>query len=158
MLKSHAGYEANRARVPPALSQFTVPPLRRIHQAFDGDRVAALVRGEIAHRNVEAWLGERDNPEDALHDPAQRTSIMRPCNALSIAESCGLPRETVRRKVVQLIESGHVNRSDDGMLFLAQTVGESDEASSRCRCVAAFCVDLRGRRCERDLTGSQGRR
>jgi predicted transcriptional regulator len=46
---------------------------------------------------------------------------------LSIAEACNLPRETVRRKVVHLIERGFVYRSAEGHLFLAHDVGEHFE-------------------------------
>lgn len=127
MVKTSPGYEANRARISLALSEFTVPLLSRIYHAFDGDMVAALVLGEIAHRNVESWLAEHDNAEELLHDPARRETLMRPCNALSIAEACGLPRETVRRKVVMLIDRGYVYRSEGGYLFLTPTVGNDFE-------------------------------
>ncbi len=127
MVKTSSGYEANRARISLALSEFTVPLLSRIYHAFDGDMVAALVLGEIAHRNVEAWLAEHDNAEELLHDPALREKLMRPCNALSIAEACGMPRETVRRKIVMLIDRGYVYRSAEGFLFLTQTVGNDFE-------------------------------
>lgn len=127
VVKKSPGYEANRARISVALSEFTVPLLSRIYHAFDGDMVAAIVLGEIAHRNVEAWLAEYENPEDLLQDPARREKLMRPCNALSIAEACGLPRETVRRKIVILIDRGYVYRSKDGFLFLTRTVGEDFE-------------------------------
>jgi hypothetical protein len=127
VLKSRPGYQANRARVSLALSQFTVPLLSRIYHAFEGDMVAAIVLGEIAHRNVEAWLAEQQNPEERLQDPAGRTAVMRPCNALSIAQACGLPRETVRRKVVLLEARGYIYRSADGYLYLTQTVGDGFE-------------------------------
>lgn len=123
MVKASPGYEANRARISVALSQFTVPLLSRIYHAFDGDMVAAIVLGEIAHRNVEAWLNQHDNDEKVLDDPVRRVAAMRPCNALSIAEACDFPRETVRRKVVALIERGYVYRSDEGYLFLTNSVG-----------------------------------
>lgn len=127
MVKTSTAYEANRARISLALSEFTVPLLSRIYHAFDGDMVAALVLGEIAHRNVEAWLAKYENPEEDLHDPARRETLMRPCNALSIAESCGLPRETVRRKIVMLIDRGYVYRSEEGFLFLTRSVGDDFE-------------------------------
>lgn len=127
MVKTSPGYEANRARISLALSEFTVPLLSRIYRAFDGDMVAALVLGEIAHRNVEAWLAEHDHAEELLHDPARRERLMRPCNALSIAEACGMPRETVRRKIVMLIDRGYVYRSAEGFLFLTRTVGNDFE-------------------------------
>ena len=124
MVKDSPGFDVNRARILVALSQFTVPLLSRIYQAFQGDMVAAIVLGEIAHRNVEDWLADHDNREAPLLDPVQRERVMRPCNALSIAESCGLPRETVRRKVIKLIEQGYVYRSDEGYLYVTPTVGD----------------------------------
>jgi hypothetical protein len=129
MVKSAPGYALNRARISLALSQFTVPLLSRIYSAFHGDMVAALVMGELAHRNVEAWLAQHQNLEDPLYDPnpERRERILRPCNALSIAEACNLPRETVRRKVVHLIERGFVYRNAEGHLYLAHDVGEHFE-------------------------------
>lgn len=127
MVKSSPGYAANRARISLAVSQFTVPMLSDIYRAFDGDMVCALVLGEIAHRNVEAWLKDHDHSEAPLYDRSQRVQVMRPCNALSIAEACGLPRETVRRKVVVLISKGFVYRSEEGHLYLAETVGDQFE-------------------------------
>ncbi len=130
MVKTKPGYQANRARISLALSEFTVPLLSSIYHSFDGDMVGAIVLGEIAHRNVEEWLGELGNPEELLHDPARRTGVMRPCNALSIAQACGLPRETVRRKVVTLIDSGYIYRSDEGYLYLTRTVGDGFEETT----------------------------
>jgi DNA-binding transcriptional ArsR family regulator len=127
MVKTSPGYEANRARISLALSEFTVPLLSRIYHAFDGDVVGAIVLGEIAHRNVEEWLARYENSAELLDDPARRETLMRPCNALSIAESCGLPRETVRRKVVTLTERGYIYRSEEGFLFLTRTVGDDFE-------------------------------
>jgi hypothetical protein len=129
MVKSAPGYAVNRARISVALSQFTVPLLSRIYAAFEGDMVAALVMGELAHRNVEAWLAQPQNPEGPLYDPdpERRERVLRPCNALSIAEACKLPRETVRRKVVHLIERGFVYRSAEGHLYLTHDVGDHFE-------------------------------
>ncbi len=124
MIEKSRGYESNRARISLALSQFTVPLLSRLYHAFDGDMVAAIVLGEIAHRNVEAWLANNENAEEALDEPGRRTSVMRPCNALSIADACKLPRETVRRKVVMLAERGYIYRSDEGFLYLTTHVGD----------------------------------
>jgi DNA-binding IclR family transcriptional regulator len=38
----------------------------------------------------------------------------RGCNALSIAEATGLPRETVRRKMKRLVDMGFLVRRDGG--------------------------------------------
>lgn len=124
MVKASPGYEANRARISVALSQFTVPLLSQIYRAFDGDMVTAIVLGEIAHRNVETWLANLGNEESALGDATRHPEVMRACNALSIAEACGIPRETVRRKVTALIERGYIYRDDKGHLYLTTSVGE----------------------------------
>lgn len=115
-------YQLNRGRISLAVSGFTVPLLSGIYRSFDGDMVAALILGEIAHRNVEAWLAEESNTEDPLRDGQQRLSLMRPCNALSIADACGLPRETVRRKVNLLIEKAYVQRNEAGHLYISETI------------------------------------
>ena len=87
----------------------------------------AIVLGEIAHRNVESWLANQANPEDPLYDTAQHQASMRPCNSLSIAEASGIPRETVRRKVVALIERGAIYKDAQGYLYLAPNVGDHYE-------------------------------
>ena len=122
MVKNRPGYDSNRARIALALSEFTLPLFSRTYHAFGGDMVAAIVLGEIAHRNVEAWLANPDRPEDPLWDDEAHQRHMRPCNALSIAQACGLPRETVRRKVLALIEQGHIYRSEEGFLYLSPKV------------------------------------
>ena len=119
-----SAYVQNRARISVALSKFTVPLLSHIYQDFHGDMVAAIVLGEIAHRNVEAWLNDETKSEDELYDPQLSQSRMRPCNALSIADACGIPRETVRRKVVTLIERKYIYRDAKGHLYLTNTVGD----------------------------------
>jgi len=124
MIEASPGYETNRARISLALSEFTVPLFSRIYQALDGDKVAAIVLHAVAHRNVEAWLAEQNNPEGVRQDPARHTAVMRPCNALSTAVSCALPRETVRRKVALLIRRGYIDRAANGHLYLTPTVGD----------------------------------
>ena len=63
--------------------------------------------------------------EGAMRDPAFREQFanlqtvvgearQRGCNALSIAEATGLPRETVRRKMKRLVDMGFLVRRDGG--------------------------------------------
>lgn len=112
-----------------ALSQFTVPLLSRIYAAFDGDMVAALVLGEIAHRNVEAFLKQLADSEDPLYDPNRdnREALLRPCNALSIAEACHLPQPSCPAQGRTLTKRGFVYRNDKGYLYLTHNVGEHFE-------------------------------
>jgi len=43
----------------------------------------------------------------------------RGLNALSVAEICGVPRETTRRKLHALTEKGLLSQGADGLLYLA---------------------------------------
>ncbi|MCX9156812.1 hypothetical protein OPU71_11810 [Niveibacterium sp. 24ML] len=113
-------FAANRGRINIALSQFTIPLFLRTYKFFEGDFAAVIVLGEIAHRNIEQWLANGVNQEADLDDPAVRARAYRPCNALSIAETCGIPRETVRRKVHELIARGWVQRDEKGHLYLVR--------------------------------------
>lgn len=105
-----------------AMSSFTLPLLRSIYSAFQGDLVMAMVLGEIATHNVGAWLLGKSNDPNVLEDVQSHTKVLRPCNALSIAEASNIPRETVRRKVESLIERGWIYRSAEGHLFVHPSV------------------------------------
>ena len=47
---------------------------------------------------------------------------LRPCNALSIAEVTGIPRETVRRKLGKLLDLGWIERTTDDMYVVTDKV------------------------------------
>jgi DNA-binding transcriptional ArsR family regulator len=81
----------------------------------DGDLDLAIIAGAVAMVGVES----------SMRDPAFRRTFanldavvgvarQRGCNALSIAEATGLPRETVRRKMRRLVDMGVLVRRDGG--------------------------------------------
>lgn len=115
----------DRHRVSLAMSKFTLPLLRAIYSKFQGDLVMAIVLGEIATHNVGAWLSSKGNDPHALDDVQSHERILRPCNALSISDATGIPRETVRRKVDALIERGWIYRSENGHLFVHPSVADN---------------------------------
>lgn len=108
------------------ISSFTVPLLRDLYSRFDGDMVEVIVLGEIAMRNVSQFFSKSAGalPEHWLDDEGRRKKLMRPCNALSISDATGIPRETVRRKVQQLIDKGWLSREADQGLILRTGVGQ----------------------------------
>lgn len=124
--------ERHSYQVSHLIASFTVPLMRELYQEFDGDMVQLIVLGEIATRNVSQFF--RDNPggmhEKILDDESQRLKLIRPCNVLSISEVTGIPRETVRRKVDQLIASGWLYRDERKRLMLRPGVGERHAAST----------------------------
>lgn len=118
------GYPQQRVRLQYAFSQFMVPYLRRLYREFDGDLVDVIVLGEVAQRNVAQWMARGDGRVEDLDDVAQHPDLLRPCNALSVAEASGIPRETVRRKVNRLIEQGLLYRDGSGDLFVMPRINE----------------------------------
>jgi DNA-binding IclR family transcriptional regulator len=43
---------------------------------------------------------------------------LAPCNAFSISQSTGIPRETVRRKIASLVAKNWLKRDTNGHLFI----------------------------------------
>lgn len=114
---SRAQYEAHRGGVQVSLGLFFIRYLRRLFVEFDGDMVAAIVLGEVAHHNIRVALqSQRARGEALALHPHETLGELLPCNAYSVSQATGLPRETVRRKVVGLIRRGWLVRNDRGEL------------------------------------------
>lgn len=103
---------------PVHLSAFT-RLLTQFRARFDGDLDLLLVL---------AVIGERTRPENwnpqlvSFEDLARRHDDERSqyaINIQSIADYSGIPRETVRRKVLVLQEKGWVHRGEDGKLSIS---------------------------------------
>lgn len=124
---------ASRTRVPlteqtvlsTVAGRFTINTLRRTYRLFDGDLTLFLVFGEIAQYNMSHALQTLDLRR--VPDSYRWKTLMRalpqqqvtPCNALSISEATGIPRETVRRKVRELENRGWLARQGARRLTLA---------------------------------------
>ncbi len=120
-------YDQNFYRVSFLLSRFTVPYLRNIYREFDGDILLNIVIGEIGTRNLgQFYEASRtsDTFESRLDDVNEHQRVLRPCNALSISDATGIPRETVRRKVNALIQRGWVSQNQRGHLYLTPSVAQ----------------------------------
>jgi hypothetical protein len=111
------------------LNHYLTEHLARVNRAFEGDLTAALVLGTIAHQNL-----RRFHEEVAMRSPESMQALilsgahrdhLRPCNAMSVAASSGIPRETVRRKVAWLVERGWVRRIGRDQLFVDERAGEA---------------------------------
>lgn len=105
------------------MNMMHVRHLLSVYRAFDGDLVAAIVLGEVAHHNLTPLLDRARTPRqlsEALR--AQGAAVARtfaPTNTFSIAQATGIPRETVRRKVASLTRRGWLVKDADGSLFVA---------------------------------------
>lgn len=115
------------------LARHEIRSLRRWFDDFDRDILLPILLGEIALHNVGALQngvarrsGSRTSEPPAVTAEASvaMTNHLKPCNAYSIAAATGLPRETVRRKIVRLIELGWIHRQDNGHLFITDVALE----------------------------------
>lgn len=107
----------------------------RTYHAFEGDLVAAVVLGEVAHHNVSVIRARARTViglHEALEHPGFRAEMV-PTNAFSIAAATGIPRETVRRKVAYLVKRGFLTQDAGANLYV------SPEASGHFQ---GFNVDL----------------
>lgn len=109
------------------VGRFMVEHLVRVHRAFEGDIAAAVVLGTIAHYNYRRFYEEvvqhSREPMRDLCARGEHLPLMRPCNAMSVSESTGIPRETVRRKIKWLIARGWVRQEGRDRLCVGPTVG-----------------------------------
>jgi DNA-binding GntR family transcriptional regulator len=94
------------------LAEYWLSHLYRLQSAFDGDLVAALLLGEVAHYNVASLAYQRDvglATLDAMFvdgAEAEVMAILRPCNAHSLSLVTRVPDSTVRRKLAALVARG----------------------------------------------------
>jgi hypothetical protein len=115
------------------LARHEIRSLRRWFDDFDRDILLPILLGEIALHNIGALQngvarrsGTRISKPLAVNAEASAamSTNLKPCNAYSIAAATGLPRETVRRKIVRLIELGWIHRQDNGHLFITDVALE----------------------------------
>jgi hypothetical protein len=115
------------------INRFTTGYLRRAYQVFEGDLVMALVFGEIAQYNISRALRKlmaesEKKPQNWKHlVRAFELEKLAPCNALSISEATGIPRETVRRKVRELETRNWLRREGSNRLSVAPHISNQLE-------------------------------
>ncbi len=118
------------------INRFTTGYLRRAYQVFDGDLAMALVFGEIAQYNISRAL--RTLMAESKKKPQHWKQLVKafelekvaPCNALSISEATGVPRETVRRKVRELEARNWLVREGTNRLSVSPDVSGQLESFS----------------------------
>jgi hypothetical protein len=88
--------------------------LIQCRQHFGGDLDMFLVLAVIGDRSFAASKASADLTYGDLLDVNRTPTEPEALNVLSIAQFSGIPRETVRRKVNQLMEKGWVERDAKG--------------------------------------------
>lgn len=120
-----------------SINEFILWHLSRVRSRFDGDLDCALILGEIAHFNLHKIISRHGRPDATMLEALRQTQkvkcysevpdiseLIRPCNALSISASTGIPRETVRRKIQWLQEQGWIEKNAKGLLSVTTLPAE----------------------------------
>jgi predicted transcriptional regulator len=89
------------------VSLFVHRHLHAIYGSLNLDLVSILLLDEIARHNLQPFM-TRGRPS-LPRDVAERKQ-MRGCNAFSLSQATGIPRETVRRKIKQLEDLGWIEK------------------------------------------------
>lgn len=99
------------------LSLFFHNYLAIVYGDEDLDLVSISLLSEIAQHNLEpfARAGHVAFPRDA-----DEMKLMQGCNAFSLSQATGIPRETARRKIKQLVELGWVEQHNRKGLFVTE--------------------------------------
>lgn len=91
---------------------------------FNGDLDLFLVLAVVGDRSFASGNASVDLTYQAFRDESRVRTKHQPINSLSIADFSGIPRETVRRKVQELINRGWISRDDEGYLIVTPKVAE----------------------------------
>jgi hypothetical protein len=87
-----------------------------MRESFDGDLDMMIVLAVISDRTLRDQNYRKSSFEDFLENRNPNPQVPL-TNRKSIADSTGIPRETVRRKVAQLLVRGWVTEREDGSLL-----------------------------------------
>lgn len=103
------------------LSYFTAEFILRaalpIAAAFDNDYESVLIFLTIITQNDETlMLSQASRKRYASLNSAVPDTLIRPISRMALARLTGLPRETVRRKVLKLVERGYVEDTPRGLI------------------------------------------
>lgn len=97
------------------LSLFFHRYLATIYGDEDLDLISISLLHEIAQHNLEPF---KSGGRQRFPQSAEEMKMMRGCNAFSLSQATGVPRETARRKIKQLSELGWIEQHNRHGLFI----------------------------------------
>lgn len=118
-----AAFDRHAGAIMVLMNMMFVRHLIGLYRSFGGDLVAVIVLGEVAHHNLAPLINRALTPHELSENLGTSEGgghhSFLPTNAFSIAQATGIPRETVRRKIANLIRRGWLEKDADGNLFVA---------------------------------------
>jgi hypothetical protein len=120
---------ASFGRIWPAHNDAFCELLVSLRRQFDGDLDRMLVLAIIGSRTLAR--GRTADLSLAKFIDGERSDTPPPINLQSIADYSGIPRETVRRKLLALEHSGWIRRDREGYLIATAKAAEDLEPATR---------------------------
>jgi len=108
--------KANFGRIWPRHVETLTWFLIQCRKHFGGDLDLFLVLAVIGDRSFSAARAPEQLTYEALIDGSRQPVEPEALNTQSISDFSGIPRETVRRKVNELVDRGWVERGENGYL------------------------------------------
>jgi hypothetical protein len=108
--------------------------LRSGRQLTGGDFEALVIWGVLAHQNVAHLMPPGSLPASVLSEDghlAEGHAGLRPLRQRDISQITGIPRETVRRKLLRLESDRYVQRASDGWVVSTERVDPELRAFTR---------------------------
>ncbi len=128
LLPEKERYQSHQNEISLHMSHFFLDYLREIYKAFDGDLALVIVLGEIAHHNLSTHFSKPEVMHPDLAKKLEAADVdnhkLPSCNAYSLAQATGMPRETIRRKILRLKELGWVEQAARAEVRITPKVGE----------------------------------
>ena len=90
------------------LVEFLAEHLADVSRTFDGDMHAPVILANIGQVSLQATATARTSGNELKDMPPERLGM----TACRLADVTGIPRETVRRKLVAMAERGWIERQD----------------------------------------------
>ncbi len=103
-----------------ASNRHLVDHMRRLIHLLKMDLESAMLWGLVAHLGVAHAMRPGSPPSDLLASDGFLQDGGRAVRLADIVQVSGLPKETVRRKLDKLRESGRLCRTDDGLWSAAR--------------------------------------
>ena len=110
-------YGRHKSEISIVMSRFCCRYLKDIYREFNGDITLPIVLGEIALHNVARYVPKSEalaDMEEEIWAVPTTWKAMDSCNAYSLSQAIGIPRETVRRKLSWLVKKGWLEREREG--------------------------------------------
>ena len=121
------GHDKISGEIATLMGWFFLRYLGRIYREFDGDFVLVMVLGEIAHHNI-CHFFSLGKPRKNRQKPSDPISVdidsLQPCNAFSLSEATGIPRETIRRKIDLLLQQELICKHPKGGYIIQPHLSE----------------------------------